>query len=108
MHVQTPTLALIVKREKEIENFKSEPFWEGLQPLIKRKLTENGRKDNESRLKDLDMANKIAAFCQGKPAVVKEMKTERKEFQPPLFLFNLSSLQATANKAFKTFTEKDA
>ena len=26
--VQTPTLALIVKREKEIENFKSEPFWE--------------------------------------------------------------------------------
>ena len=57
-------------------------------------------KDNESRLKDPDMANKIAAFCQGKPAEVKEMKTERKEFQPPL-LFNLSSLQATANKAFK-------
>ena len=26
--VQTPTLALIVKRELEIENFKSEPFWE--------------------------------------------------------------------------------
>ncbi len=26
--VQTPTLALIVQREKEIENFKSKPFWE--------------------------------------------------------------------------------
>ena len=26
--VQTPTLALIVKSEIEIENFKSEPFWE--------------------------------------------------------------------------------
>ncbi len=26
--VQTPTLTLNVKREKEIENFMSEPFWE--------------------------------------------------------------------------------
>ncbi|MGR5874685.1 hypothetical protein ACT7DH_13215 [Bacillus pacificus] len=50
------------------------------------------------------MANKIAAFCQGKPAVVKEMKTERKEFQPPL-LFNLSSPRQRQIKHLN-FTEK--
>ncbi len=107
--VQTPTLALIVKREKEIENFKSEPFWEVFATfnIEGKKYDGKWEKDNESRLKDPDMANKIAAFCQGKPAVVKEMKTERKEFQPPL-LFNLSSLQATANKAFKFSPKKDA
>ena len=32
--VQTPTLALIVKRELEIENFKSEPFWEVHSPFF--------------------------------------------------------------------------
>ncbi len=105
--VQTPTLALIVKREKEIENFKSEPFWEVFATfnIEGKKYEGKWEKDSESRLKDPDMANKIAAFCQGKPAVVKEMKTERKEFQPPL-LFNLSSLQATANKAFKFSPKK--
>lgn len=56
-------------------------------------------KDKNSRLKDPEIANKIAAFCDQKPAEVKEVKTERKVFQPPL-LFNLSALQATANKAF--------
>lgn len=105
--VQTPTLALIVKREKEIENFKSEPFWEVFATfnIEGKKYEGKWEKDNESRLQDPDMANKIAAFCQGKPAVVKEMKTERKEFQPP-FLFNLSALQATANKAFKFSPKK--
>ena len=98
--VQTPTLALIVKREKEIENFKSEPFWEVFATfnIEGKKYDGKWEKDNESRLKDPDMANKIAILPR-KPAVVKEMKTERKEFQP--LLFNLSSLQATANKAFK-------
>ena len=86
--VQTPTLALIVKREKEIENFKSEPFWEVFATfnIEGKKYEGKWEKDSESRLKDPDMANKIATFCQGKPAVVKEMKTERKEFQPPLYL----------------------
>ncbi len=57
--VQTPTLALIVKREKEIENFKSEPFWE-----VFATFNIEERKDSESRLKDPDMANKIAAFAR--------------------------------------------
>ncbi|CAM3973538.1 DNA topoisomerase III [Bacillus anthracis] len=100
--VQTPTLALIVKREKEIENFKSEPFWE-----VNAKFNMDGKvymgkwhKDNDSRIKEAAMAHKIAQFCNGKDAEVHELEKERKEFQPP-FLFNLSSLQAEANKRFK-------
>ncbi len=105
--VQTPTLALIVKREQEIESFVSKPFWEIIATfeMDGHKYEGKWEKDGESRLDQKEMAEKIAAFCQSKEAVIKDMKTERKEFQPPL-LFNLSSLQATANKAFKYSPKK--
>ncbi|NHM29203.1 DNA topoisomerase III [Neobacillus terrae] len=100
--VQTPTLALIVKREREIENFKSEPFWE-----VQAKFKINGKKyigkwekDGETRIKSKEMAEKIAAFCVDKPAAVAKVQAETKEFLPPL-LYNLSALQAEANKRFK-------
>lgn len=100
--VQTPTLALIVKREQEIENFKSEPFWEVLATfhIDGKKYSGKWHKDGEFRLHDESMANKIADFCKGKEAIISAIEKERKEFQPPLF-FNLSALQATANKLFK-------
>lgn len=100
--VQTPTLALIVKREKEIESFVSEPFWE-----VQAKFNINGKnytgkwiKDGETRIKTKEMAEKISAFCQGKQAEVNEVQAEKKEFLPPL-LYNLSSLQADANRRYK-------
>ncbi|MDE3839306.1 DNA topoisomerase III [Bacillus methanolicus] len=100
--VQTPTLALIVKREKEIENFKSELFWEVAATFHMNGKRYMGKwhKDGETRLKEKEMAEKIAQFCEGKPAEIQSVEKERKEFQPPYF-FNLSSLQATANKMFK-------
>jgi DNA topoisomerase-3 len=105
--VQTPTLALIVKREKEIAHFKPEPFWEVLATfdLDGKRYPGKWQKEGESRLTDQAMAEAIARFCREKPAAVKEVVQTRKEFQPP-FLFNLSSLQATANKAFKFSPKK--
>ncbi|OQM45818.1 DNA topoisomerase III [Anoxybacillus sp. UARK-01] len=105
--VQTPTLALIVKREKEIESFKPEPFWEVVASFVMNGKHYEGKwmQQQDSRLKDQELANKIAAFCQDKQAEVKEIKTERKKFQPPL-LFNLSSLQATANKLYQFSPQK--
>ncbi|WP_028402778.1 DNA topoisomerase III [Ectobacillus panaciterrae] len=105
--VQTPTLALVVKREKEIASFVSKPFWEviALFDMDGKQYEGKWHKDNETRLDNPEMAAKIAAFCQGKPAAVDEMEVERKEFQPP-YLFNLSSLQATANRAFKFSPKK--
>ncbi|WP_066299782.1 DNA topoisomerase III [Bacillus sp. FJAT-29937] len=100
--VQTPTLALIVKRENEIQSFVSEPFWE-----VQAQFKINGKKymgkwenDGETRIKTKELAEKIAAFCQNKEAEVAEVQAEKKEFLPPL-LFNLSSLQAEANRRFK-------
>lgn len=105
--VQTPTLALIVKREKEIENFKSETFWEvkAIFQMTNKKYEGTWHIDSETRLKEEKKAIAIANFCKGKSAKIDEIEKERKEFQPPL-LFNLSSLQATANKLFKFSPKK--
>ncbi|SEM82442.1 DNA topoisomerase-3 [Mesobacillus persicus] len=100
--VQTPTLALIVKREQEIDGFVSEPFWEVIAKfnLNGKKYTGKWEKDGDSRIKTKELAEKIAGFCQGKSAEVVEVKSEKKEFSPPLF-YNLSAIQADANKRFK-------
>ncbi|KKI92655.1 DNA topoisomerase III [Bacillus sp. SA1-12] len=105
--VQTPTLALIVQREKEIEEFKPEPFWEVVATfgIEGKKYKGKWQKDQQTRVMDKELAEKIAAFCKGKPAKIKELITERKEYQPP-FLFNLSSLQAAANKVYKFSPKK--
>ncbi|KKB38837.1 DNA topoisomerase III [Bacillus thermotolerans] len=105
--VQTPTLALIVKREHEIANFKSETFWEVIARFnIDGKVYEGKwEKEGNSRLDKQEMAERIAEFCRGKEAAVHRVKKERKVFQPPL-LFNLSSLQAAANSLFKFSPKK--
>lgn len=105
--VQTPTLALIVKREWEIEKFKSEPFWEVIAhfSMNGKKYTGKWLNDGETRINKKELAEKVAAFCREKPAEVAEVKSERKEFLPPL-LFNLSALQAEANRRFKFSPKK--
>lgn len=100
--VQTPTLALIVKREREIEDFVSEPFWE-VQAEFKvegKKYKGKWDKDGETRIQSQEMAEKIARFCEKKPVEVADVQAERKDFLPPL-LYNLSALQAEANRLFK-------
>ncbi|KMJ55539.1 DNA topoisomerase III, partial [Bacillus sp. LL01] len=105
--VQTPTLALIVKREKEIKAFKSEPFWEVKATFqMEEKMYEGTwHKKGETRVQSAKQAQQIAQFCEGKPAVVTEIKEEKKRYQPP-YLYNLSSLQATANKRYKFSPKK--
>ncbi|WP_070121800.1 DNA topoisomerase III [Bacillus marinisedimentorum] len=105
--VQTPTLALIVKREQEIADFKSEPFWEVTAEFNMEGKRYEGKwqKDGDSRLKDAKTAEAVAAFCRDKPAEVTRVEKERKIYQPP-YLFNLSALQATANKTFKFSPKK--
>jgi DNA topoisomerase III len=100
--VQTPTLALIVKKELEIENFVSEPFWEvnGKFNVNGKKYSGKWEKDGDSRISSKEMAEKIAAFCNGKAVEAAEVTSERKEFLPPL-LYNLSAIQAEANRRFK-------
>jgi DNA topoisomerase-3 len=105
--VQTPTLALIVKREYEIESFISEPFWEvqaGFQ-IDGKKYIGKWIKDGETRIDKKEMAEKIASFCENKDGEVVEVLSEKKEYLPPL-LYNLSALQGEANRRYKFSPKK--
>jgi len=100
--VQSPTLALIVAREKEIQNFKPEPFWELKAKFLMKDTKYVGTwfRGEQSRFPSRDEAENVRSNCENKLAAVKEIESERKEFQPPQ-LFNLSSLQAVANQIYK-------
>ncbi|GKS09824.1 DNA topoisomerase [Paenibacillus chitinolyticus] len=100
--VQSPTLALIVAREKEIQNFKPEPFWELKAKFLMKDTLYEGTwfRGEQSRFPSRDEADNVRSNCENKLATVKEIESERKEFQPPQ-LFNLSSLQAVANQIYK-------
>lgn len=100
--VQTPTLALIVKREREIESFVSVPFWEVIGYFSINGKSYHGKweKEKESKIDTKELAVKIAAFCEHKDAEITNVKIDKKEFHPPQ-LYNLSALQADANRRFK-------
>lgn len=96
--VQTPTLAILVKRRKEIENFKPEGFctltadfgdYSGV--YFSEKL------DPDTHLKDKTDAEKIAAEVKDKTGTVIQAETTRKKELPPQ-LYDLTSLQRDANR----------
>jgi DNA topoisomerase III len=104
--VQTPVLKIVVDREREIENFVSQPFW-----TIEATFNMNGKvysgkwyKEEEGekvdRFMDKSKAEEVQMFCENKPARITEVNKERKEVKPPK-LFNLSALQTVAGRKFK-------
>ncbi|AQQ53774.1 type IA DNA topoisomerase [Planococcus lenghuensis] len=99
--VQTPTLWLIYQREREIEAFKPEPFYE-IEGLFKAadgsykgkaKLKSNERKEAEDLLQKHGISNPATG-------VIQSVKTENKRTPPPM-LHSLSTLQAAANRKWK-------
>ena len=99
--VQTPTLALVVNREKEIRAFKPAPYWE-LWATFKKESGETYRgkrfKDKVDRLNSRDEAQSILSRLGNQGEVVRVEQRETKE-QPPT-LFNLNDLQKEANKKY--------
>ena len=97
--VQTPTLAMVAEREKEIKQFKPRPFY-GLQVESTNGLSLNwSDQNNNGRIFDKEKANQILAKVKGQKArVVSVNRSEKRSFSPPLH--DLSSLQQEANKAF--------
>lgn len=96
--VQTPTLALIVERQKEIDAFTAEDYFEvqadfgGYTGLwIDRE--EHTRIDRE------DAAQAILAKTNGKPATITKVEKEEKKTPPPL-LYDLTELQRECNRKF--------
>ena len=98
--VQTPTLSILVDREKIIQEFVPEPYW-----LIKALLDNKGEKEDivadhvEGKIFDKDRAEKIFKGCQGADATVNKVKITETTRKPPI-PFNLGGLQSEAHTVF--------
>ena len=96
--VQTPTLALIVQREREIRNFVPKDYW-GVR-LKAGGFTATWRdKNNNARTFDKALAEKVAAACQNGEAVLTQVRKMRRMTPPPA-AYDLTELQRDANKKF--------
>ena len=103
--VQTPTLAMIAKREAQIRAFVPQPYF-GLQArkdgLV---LTWQDAGTGSHRSFDRGRMEGLAQELKGETAVVAEVKRTPKKTQPPL-LYDLTELQRDANKRFN-YSAKD-
>ena len=96
--VQTPTLAILVKRRKEIENFKPEGFCTLTADFGDYKGAYfSDQLDPDTHLKQKADAEKIAAEIKGQTGRVTQAETVRKYELPPQ-LYDLTSLQRDANR----------
>ena len=97
--VQTPTLALIVNRQKEIDNFKPEPYWV-LSTIYRDTLF------TATRGKFMSKEEGEAAFSTiaDKPFTVKSVE-KKNGTEAPKPLFDLTSLQVECNKKFSYSAE---
>ena len=92
--VQTPTLALIVNRQKEIDNFKPEPYW--VLATVYRDTTFTATKGKFTSKEDGEEAFKT---IEGKPFTVTKVEKKEGKEQPPQ-LYDLTSLQVDCNRKF--------
>lgn len=98
--VQTPTLALIVNRQAEIDNFKPEPYWE--LKTIYRNTTFSAAK---GKFTVKEEGEAFLEIVQQEDFIVTDVSEKKgKEYAPRLF--DLTSLQVECNKKF-AFTADD-
>ena len=119
--VQTPTLAMIVERQHEIQNFQPEPYW--VLSTIYRDVTftarleaddEDDKSQNSDETEGKSLANKSLAkrgftnreeaeaalkAIEGTPFTVQKV-TQKKGTEAPPRLFDLTSLQVECNKKY--------
>ena len=88
--VMSPTLALIVQREAEIDSFKPVPFY-----TVQLELP--GLAVSGERMKDKAAAEQLRKSCQGASVVVKQVERKDKSEKPPA-LYDLTTLQRDANR----------
>ena len=113
--VQTPTLALIVKRQQEIDNFKPEQYWV-LSTIYRDTLftlrdsededdndsTNENKKDKKGlkgRITDEEQGRKALEAIEGQDFGVTSIATKSGNEAPPR-LFDLTSLQVECNKKY--------
>lgn len=92
--VQTPTLALIVKRQLEIESFKPEPYWE-----LKTVYRETTFSSTKGKFTSKEEGEKFLETVRNAPFTVTDVSAKKGTEAPPR-LFDLTSLQVECNKKF--------
>ena len=92
--VQTPTLAMIVDRQKTIENFKPSKYWE-----LKTNYREVQFSATVGKLNTPEKAQKAIEYVKDKPFKINEYTQKEGKESPPR-LFDLTSLQVAANTIF--------
>ena len=94
--VQTPTLALVVRREQEIRDFKPEPYW-----LVEahfaasQERTYAGRYLGGKRIAE-DEAGAVVRDVEGRPGEITKLE-KKEERERPQLLYDLTTLQRHAN-----------
>jgi DNA topoisomerase-3 len=102
--VQTPTLAILARREEEIRAFKPEPYWvvDAAFDTVKdgpRKYEGRYHAGANPRIKTADEAAAVVAASEGQIGEITKLdKSERRERAP--LLYDLTSLQRDANSRF--------
>ena len=92
--VQTPTLALIVKRQKEIDNFTPEPYY-----VLATVYRDTLFTAVEGRYTDKTEGEKAFALIEGKPFTVTDIQKKKGTEASPQ-LYDLTSLQVDCNRKF--------
>lgn len=101
--VQTPTLAIICARQREIDSFIPETYYEVTADFGA--YTGLYTKNNETKIKTIEEADTIIKETKGKTGFVKSIKNEEKRQSPPL-LYDLTELQRDANSKFGFTAQK--
>ena len=100
--VQTPTLAMIARREQEIRDFVPVPYY-GLRAVCREPsltLTWQDAKSGSSRSFDRQRMAALQKALNGRDGVVEQVKKTAKKIQPPL-LYDLTELQREANRRYQ-------
>ena len=92
--VQTPTLALIVNRQKEIDNFEPEPYW-----VLATIYRDTQFTATSGKFTSKEEGEKAFSTIAGKPFNVTAV-TKKKGTEAPPHLYDLTSLQVDCNKKF--------
>ena len=96
--VQTPTLALIVDREKEIRNFVPREYY-GVRLKAGGFSATYRDKNNNARSFDRSVMEKIASACEKGECVLTQVRKMKRQTPPPA-AYDLTELQRDANKKY--------
>jgi DNA topoisomerase-3 len=105
--VQTPTLKLLVEREKEIQDFEPEKFWTVHARFSREAHTYDGVwfKNKNNRLSEREAAERIAQKVSGGTGTVRKAQKKTVTEKPPL-LYDLTELQRNANARYGFTAER--